>query len=104
MSPQPENRPRIRVRYCPQCGWLLRSAWMAQELLSTFGDELAEVALAPDEAGVFMIESDGVVLWDRAVDGGFPDINELKRRVRDHAFPGRDLGHVERNVADRRQK
>ncbi len=104
MTAYPDYKARITIRYCPQCGWLLRSAWMAQELLSTFAEELEEVALAPGEPGVFVIESDGTVLWDRAQDGGFPEINELKRRVRDHAVPGRDLGHVERGAGDRRQK
>ncbi|MBE3044644.1 hypothetical protein IMZ48_19205 [Candidatus Bathyarchaeota archaeon] len=34
-------------------------------------------------------------LWDRRVDGGFPEVKELKRRVRDVVEPGRDLGHVD---------
>lgn len=39
------------------------------------------------------------VLWDRTVDGGFPETKELKRRVRDVIEPGRDLGHVDRDHA-----
>jgi len=27
---------RVEIEYCTQCRWLLRAAWMAQELLSTF--------------------------------------------------------------------
>lgn len=105
METQSTHLPSLRIRYCPRCGWLLRSAWMAQELLSTFGDELAEVALAPAGPGEFRIESGDVLIWERSRDGGFPDINELKRRVRDHVSPGRDLGHVDqRPGTDRRQK
>ena len=44
-------RPRIAIRYCTQCRWLLRAAWLAQELLSTFGTDLGEVALAPGTGG-----------------------------------------------------
>jgi selenoprotein W-related protein len=33
---------RIEIRYCTQCRWLLRAAWMAQELLTTFDQEIAE--------------------------------------------------------------
>ena len=40
-------------------------------------------------------------LWDRAVDGGFPETKELKRRVRDVVDPARDLGHVDRDYARR---
>lgn len=36
------------------------------------------------------------VLWDRKVDGGFPETKELKRRVRDVIEPERNLGHVDR--------
>ncbi len=42
---RPVTRPRIAITYCTQCQcqWLLRAAWMAQELLSTFGLDLGEV-------------------------------------------------------------
>ena len=36
-------------------------------------------------------------LWDRKVEGGFPETKELKRRVRDVIDPARDLGHVDRD-------
>ncbi len=39
------------------------------------------------------------MLWDRKVDGGFPETKELKRRVRDVIEPGRDLGHVDKDYA-----
>ena len=41
------------------------------------------------------------MLWDRKVDGGFPEVKELKRRVRDVIQPGRDLGHVDRDYHGR---
>lgn len=89
-------RPRITITYCTQCQWLLRAAWMAQELLSTFRDDLGEVALRPGTGGVFVIELDADVIWERVRDGGFPDVKVLKQRVRDRLDPGRDLGHVDR--------
>jgi selenoprotein W-related protein len=92
-------KPRVVITYCRQCNWLLRAAWMAQELLSTFGDDLGEVALVPATGGAFSIEVDGEVVWERKRDGGFPDIAELKRRVRDRIDPGRDLGHADRTSA-----
>ena len=90
------RRPRITITYCTQCQWLLRSAWMAQELLSTFAGDLGEVALAPGAGGVFQIAYDGHILWDRKRDGGFPDAKTLKQRGRDRLDPARDLGHVDR--------
>jgi selenoprotein W-related protein len=90
------ERPRVAITYCTQCNWLLRSAWMAQELLSTFRDDLGEVALVPAYGGAFRIEMNGHVVWERVRDGGFPDVKALKQRVRDRLDPGRDLGHIDR--------
>ncbi|MBW5799431.1 SelT/SelW/SelH family protein [Halomonas elongata] len=87
---------RIRIHYCTQCQWLLRSAWYAQELLSTFGEALEEVVLAPSHGGHFEIFFDDESLWERKRDGGFPDSKVLKRMVRDRLDPERDLGHVDR--------
>lgn len=88
--------PRVEIVYCNQCRWLLRAAWMAQELLSTFADELGEVALVPGSGGVFQIRVDEQLLWDRAAQGGFPDVKELKGLVRDRVAPHKDLGHAEK--------
>lgn len=93
-------KPRVAITYCTQCRWLLRAAWMAQELLSTFGDGLGEVALIPGKGGAFVIAVDEDVIWERVRDGGFPDVKALKQRVRDRIDPGRDLGHVEAATID----
>ena len=90
-------QPRIAITYCRQCGWLLRAAWMAQELLSTFAEDLGEVALVPGTGGVFEIALDGATVWERKRDGGFPDAKILQRLVRDRLDPARDLGHVDRD-------
>lgn len=91
----------MAITYCTQCNWLLRASWMASELLQTFPLELDEVALRPGTGGVFMIEAGGVTVWDRRTDGGFPEITELKRRVRDQVAPERELGHVDRVAKER---
>ena len=88
--------PRIAIVYCTQCQWLLRAAWMAQELLSTFGRDLGEVALVPTTGGIFEITFDGVVVWERKAAGGFPDVKTLNQRVRERLDPTRDLGHLVR--------
>lgn len=90
------TRARITITYCRQCGWLLRAGWLAQELLSTFAEELGEVALVPGTGGVLTVELDGELLFDRRRDGGLPELAVLKRQVRDRVAPERDLGHVAR--------
>lgn len=86
-------KPRIEIEFCTQCRWLLRAAWMAQELLLTFTEELREVALVPGTGGIFEVRVDGEALWSRRVEGRFPDIKELKQRVRDRVAPEKSLGH-----------
>jgi selenoprotein W-related protein len=80
----PMNLPRtsrLEIEYCTQCRWLLRASRMAQELLTTFQDELGEeVALLPGTGGVFDVRLDGDVVWSPADDGRFPELKELKRR------------------------
>ncbi|KAF9735447.1 hypothetical protein PMIN04_009475 [Paraphaeosphaeria minitans] len=113
----PTSLPRVAITYCTQCRWLLRAAYFAQELLSTFGTQIGEVALVPATGGVFTValtyvpkdvgrgggggggdgvgetETETVLLWDRKAEGGFPEPKVLKQRVRDWIDPGRDLGH-----------
>lgn len=91
-------KPRITITYCTGCNWLLRAGWMAQELLSTFGETLGEVALIPGYGGVYEIHLNGTLIWERKRDGGFPEPKEIKRRIRDIIEPARDLGHIDRST------
>jgi selenoprotein W-related protein len=90
------DKPHLTIAYCTQCNWLLRAAWMAQEVLSTFSLELGEVNLRPGTGGIFEIWLDGELVWERKRDGGFPDVKQLKQLVRDRIDPDRDLGHIDR--------
>jgi selenoprotein W-related protein len=90
------EKPRVVITYCRQCQWLLRAAWMAQELLSTFAEDLGEVALRPGTGGVFRIEYQSELIWERKRDGGFPDVKRLKQILRDRLDPARNLGHLDR--------
>ena len=89
-------KPHLVITYCTQCNWLLRAAWMAQEVLQTFSLEMGEVGLIPGTGGIFEIRLDGELIRERKRDGGFPDVKQLKQLVRDRIDPGRDLGHLDR--------
>ncbi|KAK7206139.1 seleno protein domain-containing protein [Myxozyma melibiosi] len=102
---QPTFRyPRVAIEFCTACKWNLRAAWFAQELLSTFGNDVGEVAMLPASGGTFKVRlvpaagQEEVLLWDRKEKGGFPDSKDLKRLVRDVLFPSKDLGHVDRHA------
>ncbi|KAH7079151.1 Rdx family-domain-containing protein [Paraphoma chrysanthemicola] len=104
----PVALPRIAITFCTQCRWMLRAAYFGQELLSTFGNQIGEIALIPATGGLFTVDltyvpaavQEGedatltkVLLWDRKAKGGFPETKVLKQLVRDHIDPKKDLGH-----------
>lgn len=89
------SKPRVTITYCTECHWLLRAQWYQGELLTTFAEELGEVALVPSGGAMFRIDVDGERVWNRKRDGGFPEITELKRRVRDIVAPDKSLGHAD---------
>ncbi|KEQ17032.1 SelT/SelW/SelH family protein [Endozoicomonas numazuensis] len=90
------DKPIVEIEYCSQCQWLLRSAWLAQELLSTFNTDLGEVRLKPGTGGIFIITLNGKQIWERKQNGGFPQPKQIKQKVRDLIDPERDLGHNDR--------
>lgn len=87
---------RVEIHYCNQCRWLLRSAWMAQELLTTFQDEITELTLRPGTGGVFEVTVNDRLVWSRREAGRFPEITELKQLVRDEIAPEKGLGHSDK--------
>ncbi|GAB7325971.1 hypothetical protein MBLNU13_g10019t1 [Cladosporium sp. NU13] len=109
----PVHLPRVAITFCTQCRWMLRAAYFAQELLSTFGGSIGEVALIPATGGLFTVHltykpkgTEGaadedvqvqeVLIWDRKAEGGFPETKILKQRVRNHIEPSKDLGHSDK--------
>jgi selT/selW/selH-like putative selenoprotein len=91
-------KPTIIIEYCPKCGWLLRAAYMAQEFLTTFLDDIAAVILKPGEvSGRFTISVDDETIFDRKELGGFPEIKELKQIIRDKVNPQKNLGHADKH-------
>lgn len=106
----PSQLPRVAIRYCTQCRWMLRAAWVGQELLTTFSTAIGEIALIPATGGLFSVtltyeavsetgegkDVKEVLLWDRKTEGGFPEAKVLKQKLRDHIEPERDLGHSDK--------
>lgn len=90
-------KPVVTIEYCPKCGWMLRAAYFAQELLSTFTDDVHGVMLQPAEvSGTFAISINGTEIFDRKKNGRFPETKELKQIVRDVVNPTKTLGHSDR--------
>ena len=79
---------RVEITYCTRCKFLLRAAWLAQELLTTFESELSEVALRPGSGGIFEVRLDGEVIASNANSGPMPDTGGVKRLLRDRYWEG----------------
>jgi selenoprotein W-related protein len=85
--------PRIEIEYCTKCKFQLRAAWLAQELLATFEQELGEVALVPGSGGIFEVRLDGESIASNRESKMMPEVSEVKRLVRDNIAPERRIGH-----------
>ncbi|WP_240773193.1 SelT/SelW/SelH family protein [Pontibacter sp. SGAir0037] len=91
------EKPVVTIEYCPKCGWMLRAAYMAQELLTTFSEELHGVLLQPSEvSGRYNIRVNEEPVFDRKEAGRFPEMKELKQLIRDKVSPGKSLGHSDK--------
>jgi selenoprotein W-related protein len=90
------SRYQVEITYCTQCHWLLRAAWLAQELLTTFEQDLAGVNLMPGTGGIFEVRLNGALIFNRKAEGRFPESKELKQLIRDVIAPDRDLGHSDK--------
>lgn len=87
------RKPIVEIEFCTQCRWLLRAAWLAQELLVTFEEDLASVNLVPGTGGILDIRYNGEIIYSRKQNGRFPESKELKQLIRDRVDPQRSLGH-----------
>lgn len=90
-------KPTVTITYCPKCGWMLRAAYMAQEILTTFSEDIRGVLLEPAvTSGQYTISVDDAIVFDRKSNGRFPEIKELKQLIRDIVNPDKGLGHSDR--------
>lgn len=76
-----DARPVVSITYCQKCHFLARAAWVAQELLHTFGDSLAGVTLVPGSGGIFEVQIDGQPVFSTKIQGRFPETRELREAV-----------------------
>lgn len=93
----PPSPNLISIEYCTGCRWMLKAFWTAQELLTTFEDDLDAVTVVPSASkGIYSVVLNGdKKLWDRKEQGGFPSPKSLKQIVRDIIEPEKFLGHAD---------
>ncbi|KAH9894291.1 Rdx family-domain-containing protein [Cubamyces lactineus] len=106
VPPPPDLAPTITIEFCDRCRWLHRASWVSTELFLTFpSPTLKAITIVPlnaeDTAGRFRVwlslaNQPPILVWDRKVEGGFPELKVLKQRIRDHIQPGKSLGHSDK--------
>lgn len=87
------NQNHLEIEYCTQCRWLLRAAWLAQEILTSFDTDIGRVSLVPGSGGIFDVQLNGEIIFSRKAAGRFPEAKEIKQLVRDRIAPEKSLGH-----------
>ena len=80
-QPDAAMRPVVAVTYCQKCNFLARASWLAQELLTTFGDSLAGVTLVPGSGGIFEVAVDDETVFSTKSHGRFPETRELRELI-----------------------
>ena len=69
-------------------------------MLTTFDQEIGELALVPGAGGLFEVRVNEELVWSREHEGRFPELKELKQLIRDRIAPEKDLGHSEQRQDD----
>ncbi|KAG1753831.1 Rdx family-domain-containing protein [Suillus paluster] len=106
VPPIPLVSPSIIIEFCDRCRWLHRATWVSTELFLTFPPPaLKAITIIPlnseETGGRFRVwlNLEGSLphlMWDRKIEGGFPELKNLKQRIRDHVQPGKSLGHSDK--------
>ncbi|KLO12860.1 hypothetical protein SCHPADRAFT_828889 [Schizopora paradoxa] len=95
----------ITIEFCDRCRWLHRATWVSTELFLTFPPPIINgIHIVPlnseKTAGRFRVwlslSTGPYLVWDRKIEGRFPELKELKQRVRDKIQPGKSLGHSDK--------
>ncbi|KAH8999366.1 Rdx family-domain-containing protein [Lactarius akahatsu] len=104
VAPSPSTPYSVIIEFCDRCRWLHRATWTSTELFLTFPPPtIRSITIIPlnseDTAGRFRVwltvdeGSSPILMWDRKVEGNFPELKVLKQRIRDRIQPDRSLGH-----------
>ncbi|KAF8609339.1 hypothetical protein BDV93DRAFT_518172 [Ceratobasidium sp. AG-I] len=114
VAPRPGSAvPAIIIEFCDRCRWLHRATWVQTELFITFPPPaLTSITLiplnSPETGGRFRVWlsssstlDEPTLVWDRKVEGGFPELKVLKQRIRDIIQPGTSLGHSDKKPSDK---
>ena len=85
------NDSHMSITYCTGCRWLLRAAFVGQELMRELREDASSYSIQslsllpatpPIKGGAFLVTCNQNIVWDRSEEGRFPEIDELLARMR----------------------
>lgn len=71
----------ITIKYCTSWGYLPKALDLAENILKTFKNEVANLMLIPSTGGVFEVTSNNKLLFSKKDVGRFPSFNELEEHL-----------------------
>lgn len=72
----------IEIEYCVPCGYLDKASEAQKTILSTFGEQVAQVSLKPGNKGVYTFRADGDVIYTKPDEFRIEDIvDTIKARL-----------------------
>ena len=74
---------KVKITYCAECGYEPQTLDLAKGLMYEFGDKLSSIELIPWDSGTFDVSVDGELLHSMTREGGFPELDVVKRAVRE---------------------
>lgn len=74
---------KVKITYCAECGYEPQTLDLAKALMYEFGDKLSSIELIPWDSGTFDVSVDGELVHSMTREGGFPELDVVKRAVRE---------------------
>lgn len=73
----------VNIEYCVPCGLLEHAVETQETLLDRFGQDLDGVRLQPGHGGVFRVQADDDLVWDKDEHDGEIDLEAITAAVRE---------------------
>lgn len=72
----------IEIQYCTSWNYLPKAASLADEILSTFKQDISRLVLVPSDGGRFEVSFDGDLVFSKLAEKRFPENAEIMGQIK----------------------